>query len=187
MKRQCLFLTSIVVLSALAAAVPASAQTGCSDVEFSSRITERLPNAADSCLGIETRDGRQYAHFKAEIVSTSGNTVNTRFLQPDGTYSPTYTMEMDPGARVEIAGRQYRYRELARGQELDVYIPPDQWEVHVPESDDFSAARTVAVATPFAMQEELPATASLVPALGLCGALLLMLGAGLAATSQRLS
>lgn len=186
MKRQCIFSASIVVLSVLAAAAPASAQTGCSDVEFSSRITERLPNAADSCLGIETREGRQYAHFKAEIVGTSGNTVRTRFVQPDGGYSPTYSMEMDPSARVEIEGRKYRYRELARGQQLDVYVPPDQWEVHVPETADFAVARTVAVATPFVAQEELPATASPVPALGLTGALLMLMGLGLAATSRRL-
>jgi hypothetical protein len=188
MKSQCMFLASIVVLSALAAAAPASAQTGCSDVEFSSRITDRLPNAADSCLGIETRDGRQYAHFKAEIVGTSGNTVRTRFVQQDGGYSPTYSLEMDPSARVEINGRKYRYRELARGQQLDVYVPPDQWEFHVPETENFSVARSVAVVTPLAMQEEqeLPSTASPVPALGLIGALLMLMGAGLAAASRRL-
>jgi hypothetical protein len=189
-----LLIAPVLVLSALAASSLASAQTGtgCSDIEFSSTITDRFPNAADACHGIETRDGVQYAHFKAEIVGVSGNRLRARFLRPDGEYGKTYSMDVDPSARVEIGGRKYRYRDLAAGQELDIYLPPNRWQFHVPETEDFGAeTTTVVILYPVVGEEptmaatELPATASPLPALGLAGGLLLLIGGALTAIRWR--
>jgi hypothetical protein len=178
------------LVAALCAVQPASAQTGCEDIVFSSEITNRLPEAESSCLGVQSREGDLYAHFQAEVVGVSGNTVRAKFRQPDGGYSETYAFEMKPEARVTIDGRKYRYRDLSRGQELDVYVPGDRWEFYIPEEEDFTVARTVAVAMPYepaqTEPEMLPKTASPLPLLGTTGGLLTMLGLGLIAIRRRL-
>ena len=93
---------------------------------------------------------------------------------------------MPADARVEIGGRQYRYRDLMPKQELNVYLPEGRWEVHVPHSDDFATASAVAVATPMMaagadesesdMVAMLPKTASPLPLIGMLGGLLTSLG-----------
>jgi hypothetical protein len=180
------------LLAAFAAEQPAHAQSGCADIDFTSSITDRFPNARNACLGIETREGRQFAHFQAEIVRVSGNQVRARFLRPDGSYSETFAFDMDAGDRVEVGGRSYRYRELSRGQQLDIYVPNDRWEFHIPEEDDFSVARTVAVAMPYEADTGgegamLPQTAGPLPLLGLAGVLLTAAGLALAAIRRWLA
>jgi hypothetical protein len=174
----------------LCAVQPASAQTGCEDIVFSSAITNRLPEAEESCLGVQSREGELYAHFQAEVVGVSGNTVRAKFRQPDGEYSETYAFEMQSDDRVTIDGRKYRYRDLSRGQELDIYLPGDRWEFYIPEEEDFTVATTVAVAMPYEPAqmepETLPKTASPLPLLGAIGGLLTMLGLGLIAIRRRL-
>lgn len=171
---------------------PAQAQqSACADVDFSTEITNRFPNVRNACQGIETRDGRLFAHFEAVIQGTSGNSVRTRFRRADGELSPEYSIEMPADARVSIGGREYRYRDLDRGQEIDIYMPGDLWEFHVPDTDNFAAATTpVSVVTPTAaaLQQsagQLPRTASFLPLLGGLGALLTTLGLGLAAVRRR--
>lgn len=171
-----------ILLGSFVSAQPALAQSGCPDVDFNSSITSRFPDASDACLGIEVRDGRQYAHFQAELVGVSGNSVRARFRLPDGDYSDTYAFDVKPEARVEIEGRSYRYRDLERGQELDVYLPPDRWQFHIPESENFEVSRTVAVYTPMQAADEgamLPSTASPVPLIGAAGGVLSLIGLSL--------
>lgn len=180
-----------VLLATLIAAQSASAQSPCADINFDSSITSRFPDASDACLGIQLRDGRQFAHFQAELVGVTGNHVRARFRLPDGDYSDTYGFDVSPEARVQIDGRDYRYRDLNRGQQLDVYVPPDRWQFHIPESEQFAASRTVAVFTP--VQEEdsgagamLPSTASPLPFIGIVGSVLSLVGLALLAVRRRL-
>ena len=180
MKTNSLVAASLMVAT-LGAAQPASAQTGCEDINFDSTITDRFPEAQNSCIGVEMREEQPYALFHAEIVRVSGNTVSAKFRQPNGEYSETYAFDMDSDDRVEIDGRKYRYRELSRGQELDVYVPASRWEFHIPEEGEFTVARTVAVAMPYEAEEPemLPKTASPLPLIGATGGFLTMLGLGL--------
>jgi hypothetical protein len=180
------------LLATLGAAGVAFAQSGCPALDFHSSITSRFPDARDACLGIEMRDGRQYAHFQGEIVRVSGNRVRMRFQLPDGTFSDTYAFDVSPDARVSIEGRDYRWRDLERGQPLDIYLPPDRWQFHVPESERFEVSRTVAVFTPLRQEEStggemLPSTASPLPLIGFAGGVLSVLGVSLLALRRRLS
>ena len=137
------------VLLALSWTQPALAQPSCRDLTFTGPVAREFPQARDACLGVETRDGRPYAHFEARIRSVRGNTVEAEFKMPDGTYTRPITFTPDPDARVRIAGQSYRYRDLARGQELDVWLPPDRWEIVVPEDPaQFAAARAAPRAAP---------------------------------------
>lgn len=168
------------------------AQPSCRDLTFTGPVAREFPQARDACLGVETREGRPYAHFQARITNVRGNTVEAEFKMPDGTYSRPISVTPDPEARVRIAGRTYRWRDLSRGQELDVWLPPDRWEIVVPENPEaqFAAAPTVATIAisepaPAVAANTLPRTASLVPAIGAAGGLLTVLGLVVAGIRRR--
>ena len=180
------------ILLALSWTQSALAQTSCRDLTFTGPVAREFPQARDACLGVETREGRPYAHFQARIRNVRGNTVEAEFKMPDGTYSRPISVTPDPEARVRIAGRTYRWRDLSRGQELDVWLPPDRWEIVVPENPEtqFAAASTVATLVisepaPAVAANTLPRTASLVPAIGAVGGLLTVLGLVVAAIRRR--
>jgi hypothetical protein len=168
------------------------AQQSCRDITFTGPVAREFPNARDACLGVETREGRPFAHFQARITNVRGNTVGAEFKLPDGTYGRPISFTPDPGSRVRIAGRSYRWNELSRGQELDVWLPPDRWEVVVPADPEqsFAAAPTVAA---FAISEPAPAlaantlprTASVLPLVGVLGGLLTALGFAVAGIRRR--
>lgn len=173
-------------LPLLALAAPASAVT-CDEVEFGSDLTDRFPTIADACLDVVERDGQQYVHMKAELARRpSGNHGVFRFKHADGTYGPTQAIDVPPSWRARIEGRDYRLRDLSSGQELDVYIPPDRWAVHVDAPDD-ELDETIVLITVIEPREEapmLPATASNMPLFALFGALAL-LGAGALRVARR--
>ncbi len=155
------------------------AQGNCGNIVFSSDISSRFPNARRACLDVATREGKQYAHFKTRITAVRGNEVSAEFKLPDGTYGRTVTFTPDPDARARIAGTTYRIRDLSRGQELDVYLPPDRWEIVIPQdpAQTFVAAPVV---TTIVLQEptQLPRTGSPLPLLALLGGLIAAFGAG---------
>jgi len=193
MKKSCLAEAAGVILAlAWMQSTPAQ-ETSCRDLTFTGPIAREFPNARDACLDVETRsDGRQYAHFKARITRVRGNTVDAEFKMPDGTYGREISVTPDPSARVRIAGRNYRYNELSRGQELDVYLPPDRWELAVASDPavDFAAAPTVTLIVladpaPAVAANTLPRTASPLPLVGVLGGVLTAFGLLVVAVRRR--
>jgi hypothetical protein len=164
---------------------PSVAQVGCNDIEFTSDITNRFPNARAACIDIVEHDGRPYAHFKARIMNVRGGTVEAQFIAPDGRTSRTIAFTPPADARVRIQNRTYRYSDLSPGQELDVYLPSDRWALAVaPEPVDFAMAQTVQpvpITEPSPQMAALPATAGSLPWLALLGTLAIALGGGLVA------
>jgi hypothetical protein len=168
------------------------AQVSCRDITFTGPVARAFPDARDACLGVENREGRPFAHFQARITNVRGNTVGAEFKLPDGTYGRQISFTPDSDSRVRIEGRSYRWSELSRGQELDVWLPPDRWEVVVPSdpTQSFAAAPTV---TAFAISEPspalaantLPRTASVLPLVGALGGLLTVLGFAVAGIRRR--
>ena len=163
---------------------------GCGNIQFSSDITSRFPNARNACLDVVTRDGQQFAHFKARIANVRGNTVEAQFRQPDGTYGRTISITPAADARVRIQGRTYRYSELERGQELDVYLPPDRWAfaVHQDPSADFATAQavqTVPIQEPSPTVAALPSTGGSLPLLAFLGIVLVAVGASVGVFAAR--
>jgi hypothetical protein len=171
---------------------PSLAQS-CSDLVFTGEIAQKYPNAKNACLDVVQRDGQSFAHFKARIVNSRAGMVQAEFKQPDGTYTRPIEFTPPSNQRLRIAGQSLRWNELQKGQELDVYLPPDRWEIAVPDNAPTLAAQTAPVQTvplrdpsptlaAAPTSRTLPRTASLVPTFGLAGALLIGLGlfAGLA-------
>jgi hypothetical protein len=170
----------------------ALAQGNCSELVFTGPVAREFPEARNACIGVETREGRQYAHFQARIRSVRGNTVEAEFKMPDGTYGRPISVTPNSDSRVRIAGRSYRWSELSRGQELDVYLPPDRWEIAVPADTDAQFAAAPAVTTlaiaqpaPIVAANTLPRTASPLPLVGALGGLLTALGFAVAAIRRR--
>jgi hypothetical protein len=191
MKRFSGLISAATCLIALSWSQVGLAQGNCGNIRFTGDITSRLPNARDACLGIVERDGRSYAHFEGRIVRVSGSEVVAEFRRPDGTYGNPVSFTPAADARVRIEGRSYRYRDLSRGQELDVYLPPDRWEIAVYTADnvDFETAPTVTAVPlrePSPEVAALPRTATPLPLLALAGVLLMGLGAVVAGVRYRL-
>ena len=191
MKKHSIVEAASVVL-ALSWAQSALAQNLCPDITFTGPVAREFPAARNACLGVVTREGRPYAHFQARIREVRGNTVEAEFKMPDGTYGRPISVTTDPDQRVRIAGSTYRFRDLSRGQELDVYLPPDRWEIIVPEdpATEFAAAPSVTVFAiaqpqPAVAANTLPRTASPLPLLGALGGLLTVLGLAVAGLRRR--
>ena len=182
----------VAALTALVASPGVFAQgtPTCADLQFTTQITSVLPQANAACKEVVMKNGEPYARFSAEIVRVSGGTVHAKFQRADGTWTDVYSFTPARSATVQIAGRNYRYRDLAPTQQLDIYLPPDRFEIatHADEESDF-AATPVAVTTVVIMQaprEELPTTASFVPLVGAFGALFVALGAGLSMVRRKI-
>ncbi|HEX5788327.1 MAG TPA: hypothetical protein VFY03_09120 [Woeseiaceae bacterium] len=176
------------VLIAAAMAQPATAQTdmatsaSCDNIEFTSRVLDQLPNAKDYCLEVALRDNKLYAHFASEFVRRSGSDVVLRFKTPDGSLSDPIEITPPENQRINMEGRNVRMRDLNRGDEIDIWLPHDRFEVALHETqDELIAASTVTTYAATIVEEEttaaaLPSTASVVPLLGLLGALLATIG-----------
>ena len=175
----------LAALPLLAFASGASAQTTCADIEMGYEITSQFPDAANSCVDVVERDGQMYVKMKARLTRTpTGNNATFRFLHADGSEGPQYSTTMDPSWRANIEGRDYRLRDLARGQELNVYLPPDRFAMHVDADDvmdDVIAPVAITAAEPEPM---LPSTAGNMPLFALFGALALI-GAGMIRLTRR--
>ena len=166
------------------------AQGNCGDLVLTGETGQRFPNARRACLDIVERDGQQYAHFIARITRVQGSAVEAEIKLPDGTYTQPIRFEPEESARVRIEGRSYRYRDLSRGQELDLYVPPSRWAIAVYESEaDFATAPAVtlvALEEPTPVVASLPRTASALPLIGLLGALFTGLGFVVARVRRKL-
>ncbi len=178
-------MTASVLAAGYFAMAPMSAYAiECSELEFTGDVLNRFPNANEYCIEVAERDGKPYAHFIAEIDRVRGSKVFVKFKKPDGEYGPAVSFEPPADFRAQIGGRSYSVRSLSRGQDLDVWVPEDDWEMAQHESaEDLVAAAEV---TTFAIAEAdeddyaaaatLPRTASLWPMLGMIGGALVGLG-----------
>lgn len=181
------FVTSGVIVLAAPSAV-AQTTYSCDEITFTGRVLSNFPDANRYCREVVEKNGEMYAHFTAEFVRRSGNQVELRFKNAAGGYhDENLWVDVPDGQRVKINGRNLYVRQLERGDELDIYLPSDRWEVaHYDSHEEFAAAPAV---TTYEIVDEpddmggssyLPSTASPMPLIGLLGGLFTSLGAGLA-------
>jgi len=174
------------------AAAQEAATVTCDDLEFTQQILDVLPEANTACLGVIEQNGRLYAEFQAEIVRVRGGEVRAKFKRANDSFTETHGFRPERDARVKIAGRSYRYSELTRGQQLNVYLPADRFEVAIADDDDhmtpyLEMITVVVLYRPEPAMAALPATAGLLPLIGLLGGLLTALGGGLVFIRRKLS
>ncbi|MDH3989229.1 MAG: hypothetical protein OEV34_08885 [Gammaproteobacteria bacterium] len=131
MKLRFIALLSALPFLAIGTTASAQADLTCADIEFSYEITSRYPDAQKGCLDVVEVDGERFAKMSVEVLRTGTNRATFRFKHADGSYGPTHRTELDPSWRANIGGRDYRIRDLQRGQELNLYLPGDRWEAHI--------------------------------------------------------
>ena len=178
----------VVLALASTAALDAKAQaTGCSEIEFTDEVLMKYPRAQEFCHEVAARDGKLYAHFVLEYQRTSGGAIYAKPTRPDGSSGDAVAFSPPTDGRVNIDGREYRYSQLSRGQELDVWIPQDRWEFAALETEeDLMAETTVATIAIEEVEEEddmmaqtLPSTATNMPLVGILGAVFIVIGTGI--------
>lgn len=186
-------LSASLMTAGLLAAVPLTAQAvECSELNFTGEVAERFPNASEYCLDVAERDGEPYAHFVGEIERVRGSTVYMKFKRPDGDYGPSVAITPPSDFRAKIDGRSYSVRSLTRGQELDVWVPEEDWEIAQEETAEDLVAATELTMIEIEEPDEyeaaatLPQTASPWPLFGLLGGGLLALGSVIGLWRRRL-
>ena len=125
---------------------------------------------------ITLADGRTVEVYKATVQHVSGNRLTVRF---PGGERHTYTVPAE--RRFNIGGREVRARDLQRGDELTAYVTKtataDHELVVIEEVEETGGYEIVQSVTPEPVTDTLPATASVMPLIGLLGALCAGLGA----------
>ena len=184
--------STLIALALVAVAAPASAQTDltCADIDFSSAVTDNYPDIAKACIDVVEINGERFAKTSVEIIRTRGNNATFKFKHADGTFGPVQTTRLDPSWRASIGGRDYRIRDLVRGQSLNVYLPSDRWEADLGSPDVEYVA--YAGAAMYADTEEetmaaLPSTASPLFAIGGAGGAAVLIGMLIGFARRRMS
>jgi len=188
MKRAFLACASLAALAASPIALAQDAPT-CADLEFATAITDVLPQANEACREVVIKDGQPFARFTAEIVFNRARTVRAKFQRADGTWTDNYAFRPDQSARIHVQGQSLFWSEIQRGQQLDIYLPPDRFEIATHDDAEVPFEETIVVVTFVAVEraprEELPTTASVLPLVGAMGAFFVALGAGLSLVRRR--
>jgi hypothetical protein len=176
------YLLSTVVLFAAAQAAEAQTPT-CQSVEFNPAVTERFPRLREACLDVIERQGQVLAVFKADLLKVSGNKVRLRAKLPDGTRAPAQTVQISPQRRVLVNGKSVRVDQLALGQELTIYAKVSEPVATIAPADTSEPIELLPVESePVRVASgdpEMPRTASVAPAIGLGGAVLIVLAGAL--------
>ena len=174
---------------AVGGAALAQDELTCRDLQFHERIMEALPQANDACREVVMKDGRPFARFNATIVSNRGGAVRAKFKKAGGGYTDVYTFHPDQSNRLRLGGQNVRWWDVASGQQLDIFLPPDRFEIAVHDDPVEDFANTEVVITTVVITtapQALPGTASILPLLGILGAGLLALGLGLGHLRRKL-
>jgi hypothetical protein len=168
------------------------AEPSCNDLTFGGQFAATFPNAKEYCLAVHDVDGELFAEFEGEIVRNRGGKVRAKFKHPNGSWGPVAEFQPDMSQRIKIGSRSYQLRDMQRGQQLNIMVPQDRFEVHVASDDDIGTApaAVMPVAAMMAPSDAggamLPSTASPLVAIGLLGGLLVALGAGIGSLRRRL-
>ena len=114
----------------------------CADLHWSPEVLTANPDIALACQGVYEKDGVLYARATIEVVTVQGDTIKFRTLRTDGSKGVTRSVKMDRNWRFRLDGREYRARDLDRGQQLNIYLPQDRFALTVLNSTG-EEARTI--------------------------------------------
>lgn len=173
MKKTIALLTSALFLSAFGTSALAQDEDGtglsCADIVFAADVVARAADVDQACRDVVELNGSIYAKTRVELESVSGNRAKFRFIYPDGSSGSRHSVQVDSDWRATIQGREYRMSQLARGQELSVYLPSDRWEAHFDAPTATFVTYAPAAIAAYDDEPMLPATASPLPLFGLFG------------------
>lgn len=192
MKRTAL-ISALIAVGALGFTATASAQdVGCDDIVWGSEILADNPNIGDACLDVVEKGGTLAAKFTARVVRQSVNSTIVQWQLPDGSWSAAQRRYPERGSSAEISGQEVAISDLQARQEVNVYLPLNEyWTLPVAEVAEEAAAPPPPPPPPAPEPEPepepvaLPTTATQVPAFALLGGLLLLLGGAVSFVRNR--
>jgi hypothetical protein len=155
----------------------------CADLNWSAEVLAANPDIAAMCQTVYDKDGKLFAKTSIEVVRVRGNTMTFRPKHIDGTLGDSRSVNLDSSWRATIGGREYRARDLTRGQELNVYLPEDRFALAVEDDDGIDDHDIVLIVAAV----EMPTTASPLFLFGLAGGAFLALGGLLSGIRRRLT
>lgn len=104
----------------------------CAEVAWEQDLLALYPRIAEGCQEVVVSDDVKWARFEAAYVrSNRDGSVTLEFNNRQGRSLEELTLTFSPEQRVLIDGRPYRFSDLTRGQQLNVYIPEGMFAVAV--------------------------------------------------------
>lgn len=159
----------------------------CDGVKWSAKALATYPTIASACQAVEERDGKNYVKFEGTVKRNANEGKQLTVNFKDG---GEVTLTPPPETTLYVDGRRTPVADLKRGDKLSFYISEDRFVAQLPSDETPTAqfvAAPIAPAAPSEGDEQmaaaLPATASPLPLLGLCG--FIVLGAGAVLTLFR--
>ncbi|MFV2090496.1 MAG: hypothetical protein ACC642_07570, partial [Pseudomonadales bacterium] len=124
------------------------------NLEATAAAKDRFADLSGSCLGVVERDGNLYMHTKVVVRRASSRRVTLYVPATDRTFDIT----PQPGARVTISGRKERVSNLARGQELSIYVSVDEFTQPIIDEIAFETETEEFILAPAVVAAALPTT-----------------------------
>ena len=149
-------------------------EMSCDDFTPTTEAQQRFAELEGACEAIVERGGVLYAKTTAIVRRSTAGSVRLYLPSTDH----TFTVRPGSDTYVLAAGVKTRPRDLVRGQEVRIYISVEEFGQPVIEEIALVTETDEIVVRVVEEVPALPTTASMLPALGLAGGLLL-LGAGL--------
>ena len=123
-----------------AAALDASgtvANVACSDIIFTGEVKKRFPEIDQACRGVvRDADGDPYIKIGASVHSVRRDlrtakvsSVTLNMLHTKGDQLRYLTVKPPRDFRYTVDGKMKTADAMDRGQKLNMYLPPDRWEL----------------------------------------------------------
>jgi hypothetical protein len=164
----------------------------CPGIQWSAEALKAYPRIATACQAVEERNGKTYVKFAGRVERNinRGEQVQIKFRDGD-----TLTLEPPANTALYVNGKETPVADLQRGDNLQFYVPEDQFVAQVAKDE---TPQTQYVVVPIVYREVireepeqsaavLPDTAGELPLVALSGLMLLGLGAGLSIARMKKS
>ena len=169
MKKTKILLILATMLIGTTAGAQETSALSCDDFRPTPEALERFPNLEGACEAIVERDGELFGLFRAVVRRSTHTSVTLRLPATD----KTFVVHPDPSHRVLVGGTKTRVRDLARGQEITIYLAVNEFAKPDIEQVAFVTEANFLVDLEVEEVAELPTTASPWPAITMAGLLLL--------------
>jgi len=164
-----------VMQPALAAVDATATELTCADFKPTAEAAQRFADLKGACESIVDIGGRLYAKVRAVVRKASSSSVTLNLPATDH----TFTVNPKTDARVLVGSQKVRPGDLARGQEISIYLPVDRFAEPNIQEIALVTEDTASVVTYDVVEEKtpaLPTTASPLPLIAVIGVGLLALG-----------
>jgi hypothetical protein len=102
----------------------------CAAVDWNKDMLAQYPRIAEGCQEVVTSGDGKWVRFQADYLrSNRDGSVTLEFKDRQGRAMEQLTLLPTQTQRVSIDGQEYRFSELTRGQQLNVYVPERMYGV----------------------------------------------------------